>query len=166
MAHLRRAKRGPPVAVGQPVLRLQTLWHESNPCAQILPLWAQKGQSLVTGGRVERRLAAVLAADVAGYSRLMGADESDHFFGGKRSGREWLRREFEQAGRKHHGSVQLCYVATGQAASNTSRIGSFSDEICLPDRPSKHNLTQACTPAHSGGGGLAWCWSDECLRAF
>jgi len=29
----------------------------------------------VTGERVERRLAAVLAADVAGYSRLMGLDE-------------------------------------------------------------------------------------------
>ena len=29
----------------------------------------------MAGGRVERRLAAVLAADVAGYSRLMGADE-------------------------------------------------------------------------------------------
>jgi adenylate cyclase len=29
----------------------------------------------VTVGRLERRLAAVLAADVAGYSRLMGADE-------------------------------------------------------------------------------------------
>ena len=27
------------------------------------------------GGRVERRLAAILAADVVGYSRLMGADE-------------------------------------------------------------------------------------------
>ena len=27
--------------------------------------------------RVERRLAAVLAADVAGYSRLIGADEED-----------------------------------------------------------------------------------------
>jgi len=26
-------------------------------------------------GRVERRLAAILAADVAGYSRLMGSDE-------------------------------------------------------------------------------------------
>jgi adenylate cyclase len=26
-------------------------------------------------GRVERRLAAILAADVAGYSRMMGADE-------------------------------------------------------------------------------------------
>ncbi len=29
----------------------------------------------MTGERVQRRLAAVLAADVAGYSRLMGADE-------------------------------------------------------------------------------------------
>jgi len=29
----------------------------------------------LTNGRVERRLAAVLAADIAGYSRLMGADE-------------------------------------------------------------------------------------------
>jgi adenylate cyclase len=31
--------------------------------------------ALLTAERVERRLAAVLAADVAGYSRLMGADE-------------------------------------------------------------------------------------------
>src|ERR1700677_4460612 len=30
---------------------------------------------LLAGERVERRLAAVLAADVAGYSRLMGLDE-------------------------------------------------------------------------------------------
>src|SRR5512136_607311 len=30
---------------------------------------------LMTEARVERRLAAVLAADVASYSRLMGADE-------------------------------------------------------------------------------------------
>jgi adenylate cyclase len=29
----------------------------------------------VTEGRVQRRLAAILAADVAGYSRLMGFDE-------------------------------------------------------------------------------------------
>ena len=27
--------------------------------------------------RVERRFAAILAADVAGYSRLVGADEED-----------------------------------------------------------------------------------------
>src|SRR6476646_3961030 len=31
--------------------------------------------AILAGERVERRLAAVLAADVAGYSRLMGADE-------------------------------------------------------------------------------------------
>ena len=30
---------------------------------------------MARAGRVERRLAAVLAADVASYSRLMGADE-------------------------------------------------------------------------------------------
>ena len=29
----------------------------------------------MSGDRVERRLAAILAADVAGYSRLIGADE-------------------------------------------------------------------------------------------
>jgi adenylate cyclase len=27
-------------------------------------------------GRIERRLAAILAADIAGYSRLMGTDEA------------------------------------------------------------------------------------------
>src|SRR5476651_93872 len=31
--------------------------------------------AFLTGERVQRRLAAVLAADVAGYSRLMGVDE-------------------------------------------------------------------------------------------
>ena len=30
----------------------------------------------MSGERVERRLAAILAADVAGYSRLMGEDEA------------------------------------------------------------------------------------------
>src|ERR1700684_3126424 len=39
-------------------------------------------------GRVERRLAAILAADVAGYSRLMGLDEA-----GTRARLNALRRE-------------------------------------------------------------------------
>ena len=30
----------------------------------------------MTGERVERRLAAIFAGDVAGYSRLMGQDEA------------------------------------------------------------------------------------------
>src|SRR5499433_225247 len=33
------------------------------------------GSTALATGRVERKLAAILAADVAGYSRLMGADE-------------------------------------------------------------------------------------------
>src|ERR1700750_3353463 len=33
------------------------------------------GSTALATGRVERRLAAILAADVAGYSRLMGTDE-------------------------------------------------------------------------------------------
>jgi class 3 adenylate cyclase len=33
------------------------------------------GSTALATGRTERRLAAILAADVAGYSRLIGADE-------------------------------------------------------------------------------------------
>ena len=32
-------------------------------------------ESAMAGERVQRRLTAILAADIAGYSRLMGADE-------------------------------------------------------------------------------------------
>src|SRR5215467_10502413 len=34
-----------------------------------------RGRSTLSGERVERRLAAILAVEVAGYSRLMGVDE-------------------------------------------------------------------------------------------
>jgi adenylate cyclase len=55
----------------------------------------------VTGGRVERRLAAVLAADVAGYSRLMGADEVGTLVALKA-----LRREVvDPAIAQHHGRI-------------------------------------------------------------
>jgi class 3 adenylate cyclase len=40
-------------------------------CARLFP----PESALSTVARVDRRLAAILAADVAGYSRLMGADE-------------------------------------------------------------------------------------------
>ena len=35
--------------------------------------------------RVKRRLAAILAADVVGYSRLMGEDEAGSWRGSRRS---------------------------------------------------------------------------------
>jgi TolB-like protein/class 3 adenylate cyclase/Tfp pilus assembly protein PilF len=50
-------------------------WRERRLRA-LIPVLARKVRdNSVTGERMQRRLAAVLAADVAGYSRLMGADE-------------------------------------------------------------------------------------------
>jgi adenylate cyclase len=49
----------------------------TNPCcnrsrstARVEEMWA-----LMAEARIQRRLAAILAADIAGYSRLMGSDE-------------------------------------------------------------------------------------------
>jgi class 3 adenylate cyclase len=42
-------------------------------------------------GRVSRKLAAILAADVVGYSRLMEKDESDHLVPRSMKGRSHAR---------------------------------------------------------------------------
>jgi len=55
----------------------------------------------VTDERVQRRLAAILAADVAGYSRLMGADEV-----GTLTALKALRRELvDPAIAEHNGRI-------------------------------------------------------------
>src|SRR6202163_1318732 len=51
--------------------------------------------------RVERRLAAILAADVAGYSRLMGADE-EGTLAQLKAHRHAL---FDPKIKKHHGRI-------------------------------------------------------------
>jgi hypothetical protein len=51
--------------------------------------------------RVERRLAAILAADVAGYSRLMGADEEGTLERLKALRRELLDPKNRRAPRPH-----------------------------------------------------------------
>src|SRR5271169_3380456 len=55
------------------------------------------GSTALATGRVERRLAAILAADVAGYSRLMGADEE-----GTLARLKALRREVADPKIKEH----------------------------------------------------------------
>src|SRR5438477_12538962 len=55
------------------------------------------GSTALATGRVERRLAAILAADVAGYSRLMGADEE-----GTLAALMALRRELADPKIKEH----------------------------------------------------------------
>jgi class 3 adenylate cyclase len=60
-----RSEFDPNAAIGAP----------SPNAAQYALMRTQSTGRLVSGERVDRRLAAVLAADVAGYSRLMGTDE-------------------------------------------------------------------------------------------
>src|SRR3984957_3666199 len=55
------------------------------------------GSTALATERVERRLAAILAADVAGYSRLMGVDEE-----GTLSRLKALRRELADPKIKEH----------------------------------------------------------------
>jgi adenylate cyclase len=57
----------------------------------------RSGSTALATGRVERRLAAILAADVAGYSRLMGADEE-----GTLARLKALRRELADPKIKEH----------------------------------------------------------------
>ena len=51
--------------------------------------------------RVERRLAAILAADVVGYSRLMGADEEGTLARLKAHRRRTRRSKDQAASRAH-----------------------------------------------------------------
>src|SRR5438270_12038922 len=55
------------------------------------------GSTALATGRIERRLAAILAADVAGYSRLMGVDEE-----GTLARLKALRRELADPKIKEH----------------------------------------------------------------
>src|SRR5579864_5505353 len=55
----------------------------------------------VPSERVERKLAAILAADVAGYSRLMGADEEGTLSRLKAHRRELVDPKIAQ----HHGRI-------------------------------------------------------------
>ena len=58
-------------------------------------------EEALSGERVERRLAAILAGDIAGYSRLMGADEM-----GTIKALKSHRRELVDCGiSEHHGRI-------------------------------------------------------------
>lgn len=64
--------------------------------------------------RVERRLTAILAADVAGYSHLMGVDEEGTYKYLKAHRSELVDPKIEQ----HHGHVIKC---TGDGAASSTR---------------------------------------------
>jgi adenylate cyclase len=73
------------------------------------------GSTALATERVERRLAAILAADVAGYSRLIGADE-----GGTLQAFKTLRSDlFEPTVATHNGRL---VKTTGQVACRVSAM--------------------------------------------
>jgi class 3 adenylate cyclase len=60
---------------GEPALAGEATLGNGAPQDQDIDAAGPAGE--MSEGRVERRLAAILAADVVGHSRLMGADEED-----------------------------------------------------------------------------------------
>jgi class 3 adenylate cyclase len=80
------------------------------------------GGSSVKGERVERRLAAILAADVVGYSRLMGQDEPGTLARLKAHRRELIDPEIaERKGRVV--TATPCRAGRGVASSGIAGIG-------------------------------------------
>jgi adenylate cyclase len=70
---------------------------------------------------VERRLAAILAADVVGYSRLMEADEA-----GTHARLKSVRKEFiEPRIAEHHGRI-VKLTGDGAATSSSTKTTSMA----------------------------------------
>jgi len=76
----------------------------------------------MTEERVERRLTAILAADVAGYSRLMGLDEE-----GTLAGLKTLRREVADPKiKEHRGRIVNTTLACRLIGASISASASIS----------------------------------------
>ncbi|WGS18781.1 MULTISPECIES: adenylate/guanylate cyclase domain-containing protein [unclassified Bradyrhizobium] len=88
----------------------------------------------MTGGRVERRLAAVLAADVAGYSRLMGADEVGTLTALKAHRREVVDPEIAE----HHGRI-VKTTGDGLLVEFASAVDAVTCAMAVQTKMAKRN---------------------------
>jgi adenylate cyclase len=84
--------------------------------------------------RIERRLAAILAADVVGYSRLMGADEPGTF---KRI-RAHRKELFEPEIARHHGRI-FKLMGDGLLAEFASVVDAVSCAVVMQRSMLKRN---------------------------
>ena len=81
------------------------------------------GSTALATERVERRLAAALAADVAGYSPLVGADEEGALARLKANRRELIDRKIsEHRGRIDAVGHRTRSTSTGEVAGNVSIV--------------------------------------------
>src|SRR3979411_3016798 len=87
------------------------------------------GRLAMATGCVERRLAAVLAADVAGYSRLMGADEV-----GTLAALKTQRREiFDPAIAQHNGRI-VKTTGDGMLVEFASAVDAVTCAMAVQDK--------------------------------
>jgi len=83
----------------------------------------------VTNGRIERRLAAVMAADAAGYSRLMGADEV-----GTLEALRSVRREIVDPAIANHNGRIVKTTGDGLLAEFASAVDAVTCAMAVQDR--------------------------------
>src|SRR6266851_1825411 len=88
----------------------------------------------MAGGRVERRLAAVLAADVAGYSRLMGVDEVGTLAALKAHRREIV----DPAIAAHHGRI-VKTTGDGMLVEFASAVDAVTCAMAVQTRMAQRN---------------------------
>ena len=92
----------------------------------------------MTGERVERRLTAVLAADVAGYSRLMGADEV-----GTLEALKAIRREVvDPAVSAYRGRI-VKTTGDGMLVEFASAVDAVTCAMAVQDKMTARNLNAA-----------------------
>ena len=93
--------------------------------------------------RVERRLAAILAADVAGYSRLMGTDE----IGTLRALKAHRKECVDPAITAHHGRI-VKTTGDGMLVEFASVIDAVGCGIAVPARDGKPQRRRRAGSAH------------------
>jgi TolB-like protein/class 3 adenylate cyclase len=92
----------------------------------------------LTGERVERRLAAVLAADVAGYSRLMGADEI-----GTLAALKTARREIVDPAIAEHKGRIVKTTGDGMLVEFASAVDAVACAVAVQNKMAERNAVAA-----------------------
>jgi len=90
----------------------------------------------LSGGRVQRRLAAILAADIAGYSRLMGQDEA-----GTLARVKALRRELIDPKIAEHKGRIVKTTGDGILIEFPSVVEAVAAAIAVQRAIAEHNVT-------------------------
>jgi class 3 adenylate cyclase len=92
----------------------------------------------VTSGRLERRLAAILAADVVGYSRLMGADEV-----GTLAALKAIRRDIVDAAIAAHNGRIVKTTGDGLLVEFASVVDAVTCAMTVQGKLAEHNSGKA-----------------------